>query len=36
MPEELTVPSVALPPGVELMDQLTDVLEEPVTVAEKL
>lgn len=30
------VPIVELPPGVELTDQVTEVLEEPVTAAEKV
>ena len=30
------VPIAELPPGVELTDQVTVVLEEPVTVAEKV
>ena len=35
MPEESMVPTVEEPPGVELTDQETNVLEEPVTVAVK-
>jgi len=34
-PEELMVPRVAVPPGVVFTDQVTEVLEEPVTAAEK-
>lgn len=36
LPEESMVPRAEEPPVVELTAQVTDVLEEPVTVAEKL
>jgi len=35
LPEESMVPTVEEPPGVESTDQETNVLADPVTVAEK-